>query len=558
MGFRYGSCRCAERCQTSRCGHDHIGLDPTRTRSELLTGPLPSFAPLAFPAHARAERATGLVLRPDGPGLPLISWLGVVPAGGTPDGFPVEAVACAGRREVAPLLDEHSRPSYRRPGLRGHRIGVDGPGHDWSTAFTTRDVQVDGDRLIVTADDPAAGLALRTEVEALPGGALRIRHTLTNTGAEPYVVDGLDVVLPLPDTRPSCSTSPAGRARAHPAAPGDPRRPVAAREPPRQDRPRRRDHARRRHRRLRLRARRGGRRSRRAERQQRAPARARTAAGADVTDHRRRRAAAARGDRARRGRVATRRPWVFVAAAVTGSTASPPPCTRGSARCPPIPSPSPSRSTCGRPSTSTTTSTASPAWPTAPPRSASSASSSTTAGSAAAATTTAGLGDWSVDADVWPDGLTRSIDHVRALGHAVRPVVRARDGQPRLRPVPRASGLGPRRRRRVPHLSTQPARRSTSTEPGAYAHLLGADGRGARPSTPIDYVKWDHNRDLLEAGSATGRAPAAHRQTVAHYALLDELRRRHPARRVGVAAPPAADASTSACSSACNGSGPRT
>jgi alpha-galactosidase len=45
----------------------------------------------------------------------------------------------------------------------------------------------------------------------------------------------------------------------------------------------------------------------------------------------------------------------------------------------------------------------------------------------------------------------------------------------------------------------------------------------------IDYVKWDHNRDLLDAGSAppSGRA-AAHEPTLAYYALLDELRTRHP------------------------------
>jgi alpha-galactosidase len=45
----------------------------------------------------------------------------------------------------------------------------------------------------------------------------------------------------------------------------------------------------------------------------------------------------------------------------------------------------------------------------------------------------------------------------------------------------------------------------------------------------IDYVKWDHNRDLLEAGSAAaGGAPAAHAQTLAFYDLLDRLRAAHP------------------------------
>jgi alpha-galactosidase len=45
----------------------------------------------------------------------------------------------------------------------------------------------------------------------------------------------------------------------------------------------------------------------------------------------------------------------------------------------------------------------------------------------------------------------------------------------------------------------------------------------------IDYVKWDHNRELLEAGSSQhDGAPAAHRQNLAYYALLDELRGLHP------------------------------
>jgi alpha-galactosidase len=45
----------------------------------------------------------------------------------------------------------------------------------------------------------------------------------------------------------------------------------------------------------------------------------------------------------------------------------------------------------------------------------------------------------------------------------------------------------------------------------------------------IDYIKWDHNRDLLDAGSPVrDGSPAAHRQYLAFYSLLDELRARHP------------------------------
>jgi alpha-galactosidase len=44
---------------------------------------------------------------------------------------------------------------------------------------------------------------------------------------------------------------------------------------------------------------------------------------------------------------------------------------------------------------------------------------------------------------------------------------------------------------------------------------------------PISYLKWDMNRDLVAAGGADGAA-GVRRQTLALYALLDELRRRHP------------------------------
>jgi alpha-galactosidase len=45
----------------------------------------------------------------------------------------------------------------------------------------------------------------------------------------------------------------------------------------------------------------------------------------------------------------------------------------------------------------------------------------------------------------------------------------------------------------------------------------------------IGYIKWDHNRDLIEAGDQTrGGRPAVHAQTLAFYRLLDEIRSAHP------------------------------
>ena len=44
----------------------------------------------------------------------------------------------------------------------------------------------------------------------------------------------------------------------------------------------------------------------------------------------------------------------------------------------------------------------------------------------------------------------------------------------------------------------------------------------------IDYLKWDHNRDLVDAGSAGSGRPAVHAQTLAAYRLMDELRAVRP------------------------------
>ena len=71
----------------------------------------------------------------------------------------------------------------------------------------------------------------------------------------------------------------------------------------------------------------------------------------------------------------------------------------------------------------------------------------------------------------------------------------------------------------------------------------------------IAFLKWDHNRDLVEAGHA-GR-PGVHAQTLATYRLLDELRGRHPGWR-SRAAPRAGAGSTWGSFTAPTGSGPAT
>ena len=105
------------------------------------------------------------------------------------------------------VLPEHWSGWVGRPGLSGSRSGV-----AWSPKFTTTALRIDGaevpaDQTVVNRTGPAtvsvdavdqvAELELRVDVEMLPGGLVRARATLTNRG-EPYGLDDLVLALPVP------------------------------------------------------------------------------------------------------------------------------------------------------------------------------------------------------------------------------------------------------------------------------------------------------------------------------------------------------------------------
>ena len=118
---------------------------------------------------------------------------------------------------AVPLLTEHALNTFTRPGLRGFRITVDDAedeasaadfaalmqlGGGWTPRFAiAQEPEVSDRRLAYRAVDESAGLELGTELESLAGGSLRIRHTLTNRADSPYVVQGLDVSVPLADNQ---------------------------------------------------------------------------------------------------------------------------------------------------------------------------------------------------------------------------------------------------------------------------------------------------------------------------------------------------------------------
>jgi alpha-galactosidase len=136
----------------------------------------------------------------------------------------------------------------------------------------------------------------------------------------------------------------------------------------------------------------------------------------------------------------------------------------------------------------------------------------------------AGLGDWFVDEGVWPDGLHPLVKHVRSLGmqfglwfepEMVNPdsdLAREHPdwilGQP---------GRWPAEHRNQQTLDL--------ARPEAYDYLL-ARLDALVTEYALDYIKWDHNRDIAEP--VHDGVLGVHRQTAAVYRLLDELRGRHP------------------------------
>lgn len=158
-----------------------------------------------LPADPGAEPGTGLVLFAVPGALSRIGWLG--PA--QPGLDPTELRRTVGEQTTAasvhhtsgralPVLPQSADHWPGQPGLRGFRLGQD-IGRDWSPAFVQRDALVERHRIALLAEDPARGLALRTEFESVPGGAIRARHLLTNRAADRYVLEGLDVTMPVPD-----------------------------------------------------------------------------------------------------------------------------------------------------------------------------------------------------------------------------------------------------------------------------------------------------------------------------------------------------------------------
>jgi alpha-galactosidase len=137
---------------------------------------------------------------------------------------------------------------------------------------------------------------------------------------------------------------------------------------------------------------------------------------------------------------------------------------------------------------------------------------------------TSGLGDWLVSPEVWPEGLNPLIEVVTSRGmqfglwfegEMVNPdsdIYRAHPDW-----ILKVGDRVPPEGRRQHVLDF--------TNPAAYKFIFDGVDR-VLSEYDIDYIKWDHNKYLLEPASAG--LPVVHRQTEAIYRFFDELKLRHP------------------------------
>jgi alpha-galactosidase len=100
--------------------------------------------------------------------------------------------------QPVPIVPQLAEGWLGRPGIAGSRNG-----RAWAPQFTGAKSIVERDqrceRLVTEAEDDGYQLSMRTEIEVHASGVVRTRATLFNNG-ETYRLDSLDIALPVPDT----------------------------------------------------------------------------------------------------------------------------------------------------------------------------------------------------------------------------------------------------------------------------------------------------------------------------------------------------------------------
>lgn len=141
---------------------------------------------------------------------------------------------------------------------------------------------------------------------------------------------------------------------------------------------------------------------------------------------------------------------------------------------------------------------------------------------------TKGLGDWFVAEEVWPgDTLKQLADKVHELGmefgiwfepEMINPDSELARNHPEWILQPEGHMPIEARNQQVLNIAI----------PEAFDYIYDSickivDEYG------VDYIKWDHNRDLVESGNQLSGRAGVHEQTLAFYALVDKLKESYPA-----------------------------
>lgn len=137
----------------------------------------------------------------------------------------------------------------------------------------------------------------------------------------------------------------------------------------------------------------------------------------------------------------------------------------------------------------------------------------------------AGLGDWTVSPEIFPEGLTPLIDEVHRLGMKFGLWVEPEMVNP-------DSDLYRRHPEWVLHFAGRPRSQSRHQlildfgRPEVVAYIFQALDR-LLAEYPLEFIKWDMNRNATEPGSVAGKA-VWRKHVAGLYSLMDRLRQKYP------------------------------
>lgn len=147
------------------------------------------------PAYLRLESASTDVVLKTHPYAEIVYWGPHLASFSPEDALSLDRPVANGRLDVdspVTLMAELGHGLFGTPGIEGHRAGLCS-----SPVFSTLDVQQRGNALTLISEDVHAGLRLTSELLLDASGVLKIRHGLTNLQTTVWQAERLAITLPV-------------------------------------------------------------------------------------------------------------------------------------------------------------------------------------------------------------------------------------------------------------------------------------------------------------------------------------------------------------------------